>query len=186
MAAQLNGVLPAHDKASGLRLRRRLGRWRDLMTATGRQYDETRHEKTRTERQQIDSRSEWVWWVFSWDDGVIGGQHGLSRGLSCECCVHMCTYDEMIEYCHRHNYCFSANFLPLFSHRLSLPSLLRSSIVTGRLYANVFRRCQLQQLNRQTAEAWRSALLNLPGQHPRNIFEFWPHFCNVFPIFAHL
>jgi len=30
-----------------------------------------------------------------------GGGGGGQRGLSCECCVHMCTYDEMIEYCHR-------------------------------------------------------------------------------------
>ena len=35
-----------------------------------------------------------------WDDDVIGAGGG-QRGLSCECCVHMCTYDEMIEYCHR-------------------------------------------------------------------------------------
>lgn len=34
-----------------------------------------------------------------WDDDVVGGVG--QRGLSCECCVHMCTYNEMIEYCHR-------------------------------------------------------------------------------------
>ena len=33
-----------------------------------------------------------------WDDGIGGGGE---RGLACECCVHMCTYDEMVEYCHQ-------------------------------------------------------------------------------------
>jgi len=31
-----------------------------------------------------------------WDGTVTGGGE---RGLACECCVHMCSYDEMIEYC---------------------------------------------------------------------------------------
>jgi len=34
-----------------------------------------------------------------WDDGVTGS--GGQRGLACECCVHMCSYNEMLEYCQR-------------------------------------------------------------------------------------
>jgi len=33
-----------------------------------------------------------------WDD--VSGSGG-QRGLACECCVHMCNVNEMIEYCHR-------------------------------------------------------------------------------------
>ena len=32
-----------------------------------------------------------------WNDGAVGG--GGQQGLACECCVHMCTYREMLEYC---------------------------------------------------------------------------------------
>jgi len=40
--------------------------------------------------------------VYDYDDGWDaggGGGGGGERGLACECCVHMCSYDEMIEYC---------------------------------------------------------------------------------------
>jgi len=34
----------------------------------------------------------------SLDDGSVGGGQ---RGLACECCVHQCTYNELLEYCQR-------------------------------------------------------------------------------------
>jgi len=34
-----------------------------------------------------------------WNDGAVSG--GGQRGLACECCVHRCTYQEMLEYCDR-------------------------------------------------------------------------------------
>ena len=40
--------------------------------------------------------------VYDYDDGWDGGGGGGGggeRGLACECCVHMCTYHEMTEYC---------------------------------------------------------------------------------------
>ena len=37
--------------------------------------------------------------VYDYDDGWDDNAGGGQRGLACECCVHMCTYDEMIEYC---------------------------------------------------------------------------------------
>ena len=36
--------------------------------------------------------------VYDYDDLWDSGGGG-ERGLACECCVHMCSYDEMIEYC---------------------------------------------------------------------------------------
>jgi len=39
--------------------------------------------------------------VYDYDDGWNDGMGGTGqRGLACECCVHMCSYDEMTEYCH--------------------------------------------------------------------------------------